>query len=175
MKKLFAIALAIAMIATLSVTAFATTLNAKTGNFTDITVSGSVTELGYIDAYKVTLTYSSIAFEYSEGTRTWDPDTLTWGDVADAEWVTNTANIVVTNYSSAAVTAQFGTKEMASNVAFAFSGTGVAENKVTLAQADVEGDYEETGEETTATVTVTANGTPAVGVTTFGKITVALI
>lgn len=175
MKKLFAIALAIAMICALSVTAFATTLNAKTGSFSDITVSGTVNQLGYVDTYKVTLTYDDIAFAYSEGTRTWDPDDMVWGEVAGAQWTANTADIVVTNYSSVAVTAQFGTKEMADDVAFAFSGTGVTENKVTLAQADVEGQYDEEGQETTATVTVTASGTPAAGVTTFGKITVALI
>ena len=176
MKKLFAIVLAVAMIAAMAIAVSAedpiTTLDGKTGNFTSIAITGTVTELGYQDTYKVTLAYENVAFAYSEGTRTWNADSMTWGDVQGAKWTANEATITITNKSSQSVTAAIAATDVAKDVQIAF--TGLTDGKVTIAKA-ANDDVTKAGAAQTATVTATASGTPAVGTTAIATITVSLV
>lgn len=172
MKKLFAIVLAVAMIAAMAIAVSADTVTDKTGNFTSIAITGTVTEVAYADTYKVTLAYQNVAFAYGEGTRTWNPDNLTWGAAAGAKWTADTATITITNRSSQAVTAKLEATAIANGVQIAFTGLDDA-GKVAIDSASKGHDV--AGEEKSATVTVKASGAPAVGTTAIATITVALV
>lgn len=170
MKKLFAILLAVAVICALSVTAFAAEESKNAvGEFTPIDVTGTVNELGYAHTYKVTLSYTSMAFEYSEGTRTWDAENMVWGAPNNA-WVTDKATITITNQSSKDIEATV-IAAGENGVNLAVTGEGFASNKIMIGKADK--GYNEQGAAVTKTLTVTATGAPAFGTTDFGSITVS--
>jgi hypothetical protein len=103
---------------------------------------------------------------YSEGSRTWNPETLTWG-APNNGWVTATATVTITNRSSQAVDATI---------------EAVGENDVTLTAdkeevtiAKADKGYDATGAAVSEVITITASGTPAAGTTDFGSISVALV
>ena len=166
MKKLFAIVLAVAMIAAMAIAVSAEDKNAATGAFEAINVTGTVEKISYVDAYLVTMTYSNTVLEYSEGSRTWNPANLTWGAATNG-WVTDEATITITNKSSQAVDATI--------TAAGANGVTLTADKeeVTVAKADK--GYDETGAAASETITITASGEPAFGTTAFGTITVALV
>ena len=166
MKKLFAIVLAVAMIAAMAIAVSAADLSAATGNFAAIDVTGTVTQVSYNDAYLVTLTYSGTALKYSEGSRTWNPESLTWS-AAVGNWDVATATITITNKSSEAVNATI--------TATGENGVTLTASKTTATIAKADKGYDAVGEAVNEVITITATGNPAAGTTDFGSITVALV
>ena len=163
MKKLFAIVLAVAMIAAMAIAVSAedpiTTLGSKTGTFSDVTVTTTYAARTDVHAYKVTLTYANLAFEYGAGSRTWNAETMTWGGDAGAAWGKNSGTITITNQSSEDITATFTMNDTANDgVDMAMTGLN-NENKVVVGNALPTGEATK-GTAKTATVTVTAEGTP---------------
>ena len=90
-------------------------------NGSDINVWGKVTEEN-TPVYKVDITWGAMKFEFKRAGATWDPETHTYDDDGEAEWVvenylkdsekdgeiTSTNNkITVTNHSNADVDAKF--------------------------------------------------------------------
>lgn len=110
MKKLFAIVLAVALIAAMSVTAFAANVTAN-GN-TEKVVTGTFVNEQLTDTYKVDIAWGAMAFNYKIADKTWSTDSHNWiaNENAVAGWVVAAENgnkITLTNHSSQKVTAAF--------------------------------------------------------------------
>ena len=112
MKKLFTILLAVMMIATMSVTAFAAEselTNDKKSESVDVTAkyASGVTDAGTV--YNVDISWESKEFTYTAaGVNTWNPETHQYEVVgAGGAWNDSTSIITVTNHSNAGVTASF--------------------------------------------------------------------
>ena len=109
MKKLFATILAVAMLASVSVTAFAAETNHGTQD-TEITVNGSyVSGAAGSSVISVDIEWGDMEFTYSVGgTKIWDAQTHQY-TVTDATggWSENGNNVKVTNHSNVDVKATF--------------------------------------------------------------------
>ncbi|MBQ8174974.1 MAG: hypothetical protein IJ009_06175 [Clostridia bacterium] len=168
MKKLITILLAVAMMATLSVTAFAAESelnNDKKTETIDVKAkyTSGVTDAGTI--YSVDLSWESMEFTYSaSGKNTWNPDTHKYEVVDEGgAWNHSTSTITVTNHSNAEVTAKFTFAPVAGGtVTGSFNNTSVvlpsAENKATDAT------------ELTGTSTFTIGGSVDSAQTEFAKV-----
>ena len=105
MKKLFTLNLAILMIATMSISAFAATVATTDNTSKDLTVvyaSGSK-----VDAYSATIEWSSMEFTYTSAAQTWNTTKLEWESNGEATW-SESGTVKITNRSSQAITAKFG-------------------------------------------------------------------
>ena len=106
MKKLFAILMAVALLCTMSVTAFAANNVTTTGKTSaDLTVkysSGSK-----VHAYAATIEWGSMEFTYTSAAQKWDTENLEWTTDGTAAW-SNAGTVKITNRSSQAITAKFG-------------------------------------------------------------------
>ncbi len=108
MKKLFAILTSLALLVSMSVTAFAAEPDATlTGDGKSTTIDVNVT---YADAtstptvYSVDVQWQEMSFQYNyAGPMVWNPETHEYQDQARGDWESNTADITVTNHSNAAV------------------------------------------------------------------------
>ena len=102
MKKIIAIVLAMVLVLSLSVTAFAADLNGGSG---DVTVKYTKGEDGGT-IYRVDVTWGSMAFDYtSEAKGTWNPETHNYDNAAEAKWecAEGANKITVTNHSNTEV------------------------------------------------------------------------
>lgn len=141
MKKLLATLLAaVLMISAMSVNAFAATTVTTEGNTTaDITAKFS--EGTKLDAYKATIEWGSMEFTYTTSGQTWNPDTLTWDTTGTPGWTTadseKAGQIIVTNYSSQAITAKISFSSTNGGVTgITVNNTDVVEAGYTIASAD---------------------------------------
>ena len=84
MKKIIAIVLAMVLVLSLSVTAFAADLNTNGGG--NVTVNyAKGRDDGII--YKVDVTWGSMEFTYTSAAKgTWNPETHEYENTADAKW-----------------------------------------------------------------------------------------
>ena len=105
MKKVLAIILSLALLSTVSVTAFAASPITYIGGSDSAAVKGTYAAgSAATKVYSVDIAWGSMEFTYSQGT--WDPETHrdgggTWSCAEGADKIT------VTNHSNAAVIAQF--------------------------------------------------------------------
>lgn len=174
MKKLFATALALAMVLSLSTTALAAgnVNGAGVGSQDPIDVTAKYND----DAteptvYSVDLTWEDMTFTYNEsGTRTWDPDTHTYTDTTSAGWDKVTAAVTATNHSNAEVkvsftyTPQGDTGVTASMSKDSFKLAAGVENKPNEAATD----------SSILTITGTPNNSVTAEGVTIGTITVTI-
>lgn len=110
MKKILSIVLAIAVLATFSVSAFAATVTTVPGtDANDVVVKIDSTSADNLEkVYSVDVAWDSLDFTYtfdSTDKNTWDPSTHTYTEANDGttNWDKTTANIKVTNHSNEAV------------------------------------------------------------------------
>ena len=110
MKKILSIVLAIAMIATLGINAFAANVTTVPGSETgDVVVKIDGTSADNLaKVYSVDIEWDSLDFTYtfdSTDENTWDPSTHTYTEANDGttNWDKTTANIKVINHSNEAV------------------------------------------------------------------------
>lgn len=193
MKKFLLIALAVVMMMTLAISAFAATdnINAVGGTSTgDVTVN--VTDFYAETVYYVDVTWGDLAFNYTQGTYTWDPVNLKYvvkdgsagwvdenGNTADS--VTRTGVIKVTNKSNAGINA-IATANVsgAAKVSFDANSDAVVEKTISLGSAAMKNSVEikdttTIGEATEGAFDVTVSGTPSgTGNITIATITVAI-
>ena len=110
MKKIFAILLAVAMVATLSVTAFAETISTSTGS-SSADVKAKYNASTPADAYSVDVTWGAMEFDYNAAGQKWDTESHKYvaDETAPAAWAVNNSSNTITleNNSSKAVNASF--------------------------------------------------------------------
>lgn len=158
MKKIFALILAVMMIATMSVTAFAAespaTVTTDNGEV-EIAVNGTYSAGGTAETkISVVVSWDAMTFTYTEGSQgTWNPETHSYDGTTDGGWSTETATITVTNHSNAAITATCSFEATATGVVGKFDGETTKTLTVASADADayrtaVEGVYPAPSEST---------------------------
>ena len=140
MKKLFAILLAIAMIAALSVTAFAANNAAGSlqgGN--EVAVYGKyIAGADPIDVYEVVIEWDTMKFDYTDAQMIWDTTELDWVVEEAAAWSVaegSSNEITLTNKSSKDVVATFTWAPGANYTGITAAWTGLTDNKVTVLSA----------------------------------------
>lgn len=180
MKKLLALLLAVAIVMTMSIPAFAEEVDeivddhSGSATATDKEPSAEIGVYGNylerLDSEKilsVVVSWTDMYFEYAKSQQgTWQPESHTYiGAKTDGAWLNDTATITIANHSNMAVTA---------NLAFTANADGVTG---TLSKPSVE---LATAVDTTVenapkdNVTFTIGGSITEGTTDLGKITVSL-
>ena len=173
MKKLFATLLAVAMLASVSVTAFAAETNYGTQD-TEITVDGSyVSGAAGSSVISVDIEWEDMNFTYSATSEgTWDPATHTYVGAGAGGWSDNTPAITVTNHSNVAVNATLGFTADVDGVIGTFTEASGTENDNILELATAEGTTLENAP--TATANFGISGAAIDADKTLGTITVAI-
>lgn len=140
MKKLFVTLLAAVMlISAMSVNAFAATVD-TTGE-ASATITAKYAAGTELDAYKATIEWGSMAFTYTSNGKSWNTNTLTWDTTGASGWTNDGTNkagqIIVTNYSSEAITANISfTSTNAGVTGITVNGADVVAAGYTIASAD---------------------------------------
>lgn len=141
MKKLFALLLAIMMMATLSVTAFADVTNKSEGSY-NVPISGTYTPGSSSGStISVDIIWTEMNFAYTAASQgTWDPATHSYTGGTAGSWSATTGDITVKNHSNAAVTATFAWQQntaVSGTITGTFTGD-VTSNVMELESADAE-------------------------------------
>ena len=99
MKRIITILMALAMVMSLSVTAFASEL----GGSKDVTAKYEQNESEQ-PIYNVDLNWGDLTFTYTETTtKVWNPDTHTYDTTTTGSWDKTETTITVTNHSNVSV------------------------------------------------------------------------
>ena len=140
MKKLFATLLAVAMLASVSVTAFAAETNNGTQD-TEITVNGSfVSGTAGSSVISVDIAWDAMDFTYTAASQgTWNPATHAYDGATSGGWSDNTPSITVKNHSNVAVNATLGFTANVTGVVGTFTEASGTENDNILNLATAEG------------------------------------
>ena len=172
MKKLFAALLAGAMLASMSVTAFAATNDGITP--TDITVNGTYTPGAMADEkISVDIAWDAMNFTYTGASQgTWNPETHAYEGATEGGWSNNTPAITVTNHSNVAVNATLGFTASVDGVIGTFTETSGTENDKVLELATAVGTTLENAPKATANFGI--SGAAIDADKTLGTITVAI-
>lgn len=162
MKKFITAILTLALVQSMSVSAFAAETN--TGGDTTINVearyAGSSTT---VDVVSVDIEWGAMQFTYSEsGSRTWNPDNHSYTTSTESGWSASGNTVTVTNHSNVDVTVGF--RYEADTVSTA---TGRFDIDSQTLDAGVEGKYAE-ADSVTAALTLT--GTVPSTQTEFAKV-----
>ena len=173
MKKLLTLVLAIAMIATMSVTAFAADVTQDGGSATiDVTGTFEAAQ-GAGDKISVDISWDAMEFTYTEGAKgEWLPGEHKYADNAAGSWSTDTATITVKNHSNVAVTATLAFAPSVEGVIGTFTETSGTENDNVLALATAENTAVENAP--TATAEFGISGAGITQDTNLGTITVSI-
>ena len=172
MKKVLSIVLAIAMIASMSVVAFAaagnTTIDAKSDSAASIPVNGVYAGDGMVPTWKIDIAWDDFTYTYTSG-KVWNPTTYTWDLDGEGTWAISAKKINFTNHSADAINVS---AEYTGKGKFTFADGGVIAGAAVLDGAD----YDEyaTGESKTGYITATfdADGYTIANNEALGTITV---
>jgi len=109
MKKLITIMLAVALVLSFAVTAYAATatINTADGSASQDVMAQYVSDITTVSLYSVDVEWGALEFTYEESaTKTWNPETHQY-DVSNeaSEWTANGNTVKVTNHSDNKVTA----------------------------------------------------------------------
>ena len=142
MKKIFAILMTVAILCTMSVTAFATTIDTTGSNASaELTVkysAGSQT-----DAYAATIAWGSMEFTYTAATKTWNTTDLKWEESNSGAWSAGSDSgagvVTITNRSSQAITAKFSWNaetDAKGVTGFTVNGSAIVDSGYSIPTAD---------------------------------------
>ena len=139
MKKLFAALLAVAMLASMSVTAFAAENTGATP--TEITVNGKYNPGAATgEIISADIAWDAMDFTYSAPSEgAWNPATHTYDGATEGGWSDNTPAITVTNHSNVAVHATLGFTANVTGVVGTFTEASGTENDNVIELATAEG------------------------------------
>lgn len=99
MKKIIILLMVLAMVMSLSITAFASDL----GESKDVTAKYEKNESGQ-PIYNVDLNWGDLTFTYTENTtKIWNPDTHTYDTTTTGSWDKTESTVTVTNHSNVSV------------------------------------------------------------------------
>ena len=173
MKKLFAALLAVAMLASVSVTAFAAETNNGTQD-TEITVNGSfVSGTAGSSVISVDIEWDAMDFTYTGASQgTWNPATHAYEGATEGSWSDNTPAITVTNHSNVAINATLDFTPAVDGVVGTFTEASGTENDNILNLATAEGT--EVANAPTATANFGISGAAIDADKTLGTITVSI-
>ena len=106
MKKIISLILALTLVLSMSVTAFAAdNKGVGTGSY-EAAVTGSYNAGGTgSTVYSVDITWSGLSFEYNAAGTRWNTTNHQYESVGEAGWANSNGVITVTNHSNAAITA----------------------------------------------------------------------
>ena len=139
MKKIFATLLAVAMLASMSVTAFAEENTGATP--TEITVTGKYTPGATTgEIISADIAWEAMDFTYTGASQgAWNPATHTYDGATEGGWSDNTPAITVTNHSNVAVNATLSFTANVTGVVGTFTEVSGTENDNILELATAEG------------------------------------
>ena len=174
MKKLFATLLAIIMLASMTVTAFASENTGATPTPTDITVNGSfVSGTAGAETISADIAWEAMDFTYTGASQgTWNPATHTYDGATEGGWSDNTPAITVTNHSNVAVNATLGFTASVTGVVGTFTEASGTANDGVLELATAEGTTLENAPKATANFGI--SGAAIDADKTLGTITVTI-
>lgn len=172
MKKILSLILALAMIMSLSVTAFAAE-GITNGDTDTADVKGTYSSEVTVTVYSVDISWEGLSFTYNgafEGN--WDPKTHEYENSTAAGWAAGNGTITVTNHSNTAITATPSYKAVAG---YETAGVSFSTAALEVATADngVDG---AAGSAVTETIVVTPTGSLPEGTddVTIGTITITI-
>lgn len=172
MKKIISLILALAMVMSLSITAFAAAV-VSNGGTDSADVKGTYSSTATVTVYSVDISWSGLEFTYNgayEGE--WDPGTHSDNDGTAAGWAEGKGTITVTNHSNTGITA-VPTYKAATG--YESASMNFSTNSLAVATADngVDG---EAGTAVIGTITVTPTGTLPEGTSgaVIGTITITI-
>lgn len=172
MKKIISLILALAMVMSLSVTAFAA--EGVTNGGTDTSdVKGTYSSTATVTVYSVDIAWEGLSFTYNgafEGN--WNPETHEYEDATAAGWAAGNGTITVTNHSNTAITA---TPTYTAKDGFETAGVSFSTSALNVATAD-NGIDGAAGTAVTGTITVTPTGSLPEGTkdAVIGTITITI-
>ena len=172
MKKIFATLLAVAMLASMSVTAFAEENTGATP--TEITVTGKYTPGATTgEIISADIAWEAMDFTYTGASQgAWNPATHTYDGATEGGWSDNTPAITVTNHSNVAVNATLSFTANVTGVVGTFTEVSGTENDNILELATAEGT--EVANAPTATANFGISGAAIDADKTLGTITVTI-
>lgn len=180
MKKAFSMILALTLVLSLSITAFAAEITPTGGTDHSVTANYVAGQDGGT-VYGVDIFWGSMVFTYTDASKgTWNAETHKYENAAEAAWSCDEgANIIiVTNHSNAGIVV---TPSYTAETAYSDATMSFDKTTLTLATADNSEGDNGAGKATTGTITVTASGTLtkddktiAENGTTIGQITLTL-
>lgn len=172
MKKIVSMILALVMIMSLSVTAFAA--EGVTNGGTDTSdVKGTYSSTATVTVYSVDIAWDGLSFTYNgafEGN--WNPRTHEYEDATAAGWAAGNGTITVTNHSNTAITA---TPTYTAKDGFETAGVSFSTSALNVATAD-NGIDGAAGTAVAGTITVTPTGSLPEGTkdAVIGTITITI-
>ena len=156
MKKIITLLMALAMVMSLSVTAFASDL----GGSKDVTAKYEQNESEQ-PIYNVDLNWGDLTFTYTETTtKVWNPDTHTYDTTTTGSWDKTESSITVTNHSNVSVDVSMSVTPV--------GGTGVNVTLIGGSSTLAAGEVDNVDGEASVTGTVKISGKPNSTVTEAG-------
>ena len=156
MKKIITLLMALAMVMSLSVTAFASDL----GGSKDVTAKYEQNESEQ-PIYNVDLNWGDLTFTYTETTtKVWNPDTHTYDTTTTGSWDKTESSITVTNHSNVSVDVSMSVTPV--------GGTGVNVTLIGGSSTLAAGEVDNVDDAASVTGTVKISGKPNSTVTEAG-------
>lgn len=173
MKKTISLLLALLIVMSLPLTAFATDNVSVSGGTKSADVKGTYSGSTPAPVYSVDISWEGLDFTYNAATKgNWNADTHTYSGGTVAGWAAGTGTITITNHSNADITA---VPSYTKGSGYENANMNFSSNTLTVATAD-NGTNGAPGSAVTETITVTPTGSLPSGTNnaTIGQITIKI-